>query len=573
MKITTDHIQCRIIAGVLKAHGVKEAVLSPGSRCAPLVLAINAEAEIRSTVIVDERAAAFFALGKALYSGQPVALVCTSGSALLNYAPAVAEAYYRGVPLIILSADRPVEWIDQLDSQTLRQYPALTQVVKHSYDLPSRCDDRMAIWYANRTVNDAMITACAEPCGPVHINVQLDAPLGNMIDGDDSCSEMEKRVIHCPNIVRRLPDEVIHDLTNIFVHSERVVLLGGCDRRSVRRDDAIARICAYESVISFAEPVANCYADITDIDRVFIPIDDKTLHSMTPDLVIVYGGAIVSGAVKQWLRSNTPVHTWRIGMESAELGSIDTYGGLTCRIDMPSEEFFAQLADRIDRSNAPIRSGYRNKWLEIAAKSRVTVDEYITRAPWCDMTAMVCMMRRLDNVGLLHLSNGTTVRYCQITPPATDTVDVECNRGVSGIDGSTSTAIGGATMNSDSLTLLITGDMSARYDIGALYLPDIPSSMRVIVLNNGGGNIFRSIPSTWHMPDLERCFVADSMSVSFKDIAENSGWKYMKVEDMRALEDGMRELTAKSDAPILMEVVTSGPVSADILTGLRRLSL
>lgn len=171
------------MVSLLEKHCVEEAVVSPGSRNAPLMMALSASGSIRCTVVIDERSAAFIALGKASVTGRPVVLVCTSGTALLNYAPAVAEAYYRKVPLIAVSADRPVEWIDQDDSQTLRQYEALANYVKGNYNIPADCSAPTRQWYANRMVNDALISATSGRQAPVHINVQLDAPLGVWRDG------------------------------------------------------------------------------------------------------------------------------------------------------------------------------------------------------------------------------------------------------------------------------------------------------------------------------------------------------------------------------------------------------
>ena len=179
--LTTDKESCRILVSLLEKHGVGEAVVSPGSRNAPLMMALNASRSIRCTVVIDERSAAFIALGKASVTARPVALVCTSGTALLNYAPAVAEGYYRKVPLIVVSADRPVEWIDQDDSQTLRQYEALANYVKGNYNIPAECNAGTQQWYVNRMVNDALISATSGRQAPVHINIQLDAPLSGMV--------------------------------------------------------------------------------------------------------------------------------------------------------------------------------------------------------------------------------------------------------------------------------------------------------------------------------------------------------------------------------------------------------
>lgn len=175
----TDKTFCRILFDVMLGKGVRDVVCSPGSRNAPLLIAAASREELHKHVVVDERSAAFMALGMACVSRRPVALVCTSGTALLNYAPAVAEAFYQSVPLIVLTADRPEQWIDQDDSQTLRQFEAFSNYVKKSYEIPSWGDeDRELQWYVNRIMNDAMIEATSRRQGPVHVNVRLGEPLG-----------------------------------------------------------------------------------------------------------------------------------------------------------------------------------------------------------------------------------------------------------------------------------------------------------------------------------------------------------------------------------------------------------
>ncbi|MDE7351068.1 MAG: 2-succinyl-5-enolpyruvyl-6-hydroxy-3-cyclohexene-1-carboxylic-acid synthase, partial [Muribaculaceae bacterium] len=186
--INTSNVYCRQIVELIRAHGVQTAYCSPGSRNAPLILAMEACGEIKKRVVIDERSAAFQAYGCALVERCPVALVCTSGTAVLDYAPAVAEAYYSGVPLIVVSADRPSEWIDQDDSQTIRQFGVLRNIVKGSYDVRAipegsgmEYTSRMR-WNINRTVNEAMLKALEGKPGPVHINVQLSDPLGEMLE-------------------------------------------------------------------------------------------------------------------------------------------------------------------------------------------------------------------------------------------------------------------------------------------------------------------------------------------------------------------------------------------------------
>ena len=164
--LTTDKEGIKILIEVLKEKGIRQVVLSPGSRNAPLLVAFAREKQIRHFVVLDERSAAFMALGMAQQSGVPVALVCTSGTAPLNYAPAIAEAYYQRLPLIVITADRPVEWIDQDDSQTIRQQAVFRNIVKASYQLPAELFHADEHWYANRLVNDALNTALKGRQGP-----------------------------------------------------------------------------------------------------------------------------------------------------------------------------------------------------------------------------------------------------------------------------------------------------------------------------------------------------------------------------------------------------------------------
>ena len=178
---TSAKISCQILVDLLVANNITNVVISPGSRNAPLVIAISRCEALNKHIVIDERSAAFVALGMAIETGTPTVLVCTSGTAVLNYSPAIAEAYYRRVPIIVVSADRPVEWIDQDDSQTLRQYEALANYVKRSYNIPDNINNDTSIWYVNRIINDAIMNATSGRLAPVHINMQFDEPLNGII--------------------------------------------------------------------------------------------------------------------------------------------------------------------------------------------------------------------------------------------------------------------------------------------------------------------------------------------------------------------------------------------------------
>ena len=236
--LTTDKEGIKILIEVLKEKGIRQVVLSPGSRNAPLLVAFAREKQIRHFVVLDERSAAFMALGMAQQSGVPVALVCTSGTAPLNYAPAIAEAYYQRLPLIVITADRPVEWIDQDDSQTIRQQAVFRNIVKASYQLPAELFHADEHWYANRLVNDALNTALKGRQGPVHLNI----PLRESLYGLRDYPEREVRTIECIDPAPSLSAGVMQRLVDIFDHCPKVMILAGFHRPDFRLREALHRL-------------------------------------------------------------------------------------------------------------------------------------------------------------------------------------------------------------------------------------------------------------------------------------------------------------------------------------------
>lgn len=288
-----------IAASLLSQHGIRHVVLSPGSRNAPLMLALQEEPELKLTDVIDERAAGFVALGLARQSRTPVALVCTSGTALLNYGPATAEAFYQGIPLIILSADRPMQWIDQDDSQTIRQVGALGNVVKGSFDIPDFTpDDAEMRWYASRTVNEAILLSTSRKPGPVHVNLQYNAPLVT-----------EEKLPFPPHTVQMLQGNNELDIATSRRLGERlrykkVLLVAGYLSPSDSMARILDRFHTLQNVAILPEALANLHLkELGGIDKILSGLDSATLQSLLPDVVITFGGALLSRKVKEWLRS------------------------------------------------------------------------------------------------------------------------------------------------------------------------------------------------------------------------------------------------------------------------------
>jgi 2-succinyl-5-enolpyruvyl-6-hydroxy-3-cyclohexene-1-carboxylate synthase len=558
----TNKSSAFIVTDLLQQHGINDVVISPGSRNAPLIVALHGAEKIHKHIVVDERAAAFMALGLASSLRRPVALVCTSGTALLNYAPAVAEAYYRGVGLIILSADRAMQWIDQDDSQTIRQYEALDHFTKGSFDIPDiSADDKEMLWYANRTVNQAILIAKDSKPGPVHINLQFNAPLTRQ----GTLPEMKQRCVSLVSGNRILDHEQIAQLATEFVDA-KVVICAGYMPPSTELSEAIERLISLPNVYLLAEKLANIHIEghSGGIDRVvpFISADDAV--ALKPDIVVTLGGALVSRKVKEWLRSFKDLRHWSI--DNSDLMT-DCFCHLSVKIKANPIDFFAQLYDAV--KDYQITSDYARQWQRSEAAAELLHQEYfrqIEQGECCsDLAAFKRMMELLPEDCNLHLSNGTSVRYSELTAPD-NLYSISCNRGTSGIEGSTATAVGSA-LGYDGTTLLITGDMSFRHDLGGLSLTQIPSRFKIVVMNNQGGDIFRFIATTSALEEREEYFACtDIMTPEIKRLAQAFDFNYYYIESIKELEKQFATFL-NDPCKAVMEINTSKAANADILRG------
>lgn len=562
--LDTDKTFCSILMDVMVRHGVKEVVCSPGSRNAPLLIAAAARKSLHCNVVVDERSAAFMALGIATVSRRPVALICTSGTALLNYGPAVAEAYYQSVPLIVVSADRPEQWIDQDDSQTLRQYEALANYVKKSYQLPSwGNDDRELQWYANRIANDAMIEATSRRRGPVHINVRLGDPLGCKVE----------RMMLSPRVIEMITADAISDIREIKnlakkVAESKVMLVAGFMPPDNRLHRSIEELEGLPNLMVMAETLSNLNVGRFDtvIDNVLTAYPEKELDVMAPDVVISVGGSLVSRKLKEYLRRNSPkCEHWSVGWSHT---TTDCFMSLTKRIEMDPALFLRKIAGIAKRYYAsPVRNdaeSYSRKWMEMRRRAVGAKNEAFEKrhkGEWCELSALKTIFYRIPADSNLFLSNGTAVRYAQILSESFPHASY-CNRGVSGIDGSVSTAIGGAKAYKR-MTVVVTGDMSMAYDVGSLALPDIPEATRIIVIDNRGGGIFRFIPTTSGLPEREE-FFCTRPHLPLPYLAEGYGWDYVEVADSPALTAALDSFFMPGKKKI-MRVVCDGEKSAELL--------
>lgn len=550
---STDKTSCIILVELLRAHGVENVVISPGSRNAPIIVALAACDDIKKTVVIDERSAGFIALGIASVTEKPVAIVCTSGTAVLNYAPAIAEAYYRNIPLVVISADRPIEWIDQDDSQTLRQYEALSHYVKCSYDIPVKCDNNTEKWYINRIINDALLSAKSQRKAPVHINIRLDDPLGNYC----SIQKHPLRLINKIEPDTYLPQNDIADLSRRINNSSKVLIVAGFLPPNSMLNYALSQIAKHTNIVVMCESIANLHSTdfISSIDRTLSVMNDFEKEQMCPDIVVTLGGALVSRFIKQYLRGQHIAEHWHIGVTD---NTIDCFQSLTTRINIAPEYFFNQLADTLIAK----KSNYACEWHAIAKHAKSLHNEYLKIIGWSDLKAFSIIMQNIPSTWNLQLSNGTSIRYAQLFS-SEQIRRSDCNRGVSGIDGCTSTAIG-ASIGYNGTTLLISGDMSAQYDIGAFACSSIPSNFKMVVLCNGGGGIFRFIKSTSHLKELEEYFTVNQ-PFPLCQIATGYGFSYYEAASEHDLENTLPSFITETSRPAILAIYTPAKESAEIL--------
>lgn len=549
----SDKENVLILVRLLIEKGIKRVVISPGSRNAPLIISLARRPELQHFVILDERSAAFFALGMAQRSGEPVVLVCTSGTALLNYAPAIAEAWYQRIPLLVLSADRPMEWIDQDDCQTIRQEGVFEKIVKFSCQLPAEIHDEEERWYTNRLINDALNYARQGRPGPVHINVPLREPLY----GRSSYFGKEERTIACIYSAPFLQKKEMVRLKAMAEAMPRVMILAGFTAPDSRLREAMVRLSKYKNIVVFTETLSNLPIErgISTIDRVLTTIGEEERVAYAPDLLISFGGSLISKHVKTFLRKYKPSVHWSIDLSEHPA---DTFQALTHVIRMDPADFFPVFSENLH----PIDSDYAWRWSQKKEKAIRRHTCFVQAAPWSDLKAFSLILPALPAGCCLQLANSTPVRYAQLFEYI-QVKRVDGNRGTSGIDGSISTAVGAACIGEE-LNVLICGDMSFLYDSNALWNKYITPRLKIIVMKNGGGGIFRFLPGSSEVEELEECFET-AQEVNIQGFAELHHFCYFQAMTEGELQKVLPVFWAESRQPAILAIETPHLQNAVIL--------
>ncbi len=559
-----DYQHINNIAEICAAHNVVDAILSPGSRNAPLIYSFVRQSKIATYSISDERSAAFIALGMSARSGNPVALVSTSGSAAYNYAPAIAEAYYQQVPLIVFTADRPPEWIDQLDGQTIRQQNIYGTHVKKSYQCPVDLTNKDAIWHFERIINEALILARDGIQGPVHINIPFREPF--YPDKKSSSAKRAPIIFTQLSKSSSLEQQDWVSLANDWRKHKKKLIIGGQMHHSPNELDAIGEFSNSKNIPVVGDVLSNLHGLTKNISLTDLFIGDQALETkkaLAPDLLITFGKSVISKNLKLFLRKYQPKAHWHI----QEDGYVpDTFQSLTKIIPVGIIDLLKSLKNI--GTKGP--QSYLNLWSSLQAKTAAFVPNFTRNQTYNEFSSLYAIFDNLPLACDIHLANSMPVRWANMygLSHTRQQVELFCNRGTSGIDGCTSTALGSA-LKSDKTTLLITGDMAFFYDRNAFWNKYIPDNLRIIVLNNHGGGIFDIIDGPSSEPEHEEYFLTHQ-PLSAKSLAEEYSIKYYHCTSVADLSQGLDKFWVRDGKAKILEIETDIATNTKTLKKLKR---
>lgn len=543
----SDKILSQTLVQLCLAKGIDHIVISPGSRNAPLTIGFGEHPDFKCFSVVDERSAAFFAMGLAQQLKKPVAVTCTSGSALLNYYPAIAEAYYSDIPLVVLSADRPADYIDIGDGQTIRQENIYEKHILYS----ANCKEGEEWQVHNETEINIALNSAIELNGPVHINIPFSEPLYNTVD-EPSVSPQ--------NVEPRSDYGVEKEDLSSFISTwnsskKKLILVGVLPPHSVEWR-FIEMLAQDKSVLVMTETTSNLNHPnfIAAIDQLIAPLNNTDFAQLQPDILMTFGGLVVSKKIKAFLRDFPPKHHWHIDRKKA----LDTYFVLDHHFRRDINDYFIDFLPK----TTSVASDYQNRWLQVKQHRIQRQRVYEQEIPYSDFKVYHHLFEKLPKNTQLQISNSAAIRYAQLFE-IDSSVEVFCNRGTSGIDGSTSTAVG-AAYGSKLPTLFVTGDLSFFYDSNALWNNYIPKNFKIVVINNEGGGIFR-ILSNKKDSKLFDTYFETKHSLTAKPLSELYGFAYMSISEESELEEKIEEFYALSNGPAILEIFTPSTVNDKIL--------
>ncbi|MEN2282751.1 2-succinyl-5-enolpyruvyl-6-hydroxy-3-cyclohexene-1-carboxylic-acid synthase [Algoriphagus sp. SE2] len=540
------------LVAICAKKGIKNVILSPGSRCAPITISFARHTQIHTRTISDERSAAFIALGMAQQLEEPVALVCTSGSAALNYYPAIAEAYFQQVPLLVLTSDRPKEWIDQYDGQTIFQEGVYGKHVKKSFQFPNFVGTPDDEWLANRISNEAINLAKEFPAGPVHINIPLKEPF-YPVDEEEIIFPEKPRIFNQAHSYSQLAEESFMKLKSRLESFNRILIIAGQQRPNNQIQETLTKLSTQKKVVVVTDTISNLQSDYS------INLHDHWLNSaeiwagLKPDLIISFGKSIISKSLKLFLR-NTDASHWLIQPDGK---AKDTFQNLTRILPTSPSYFLGWMMNNLTNQN----SEFYNSWHGLEQKIKDQLPEIIDSVGFGEYAALQTALEKTPISSKIHVANSMSVRYLNFLGKRDQ--EIICNRGTSGIDGSNSTAVG-CTFTTKELVTLVTGDLAFFYDRNAFWHNYTMPNLRIILLNNHAGGIFRIIDGPKNQPEFVEYFET-KQNLTAQHLATEYGFYYSKVVNKEELQASLKDFYSDSVHPKILEIETSSKINLELL--------
>lgn len=537
------------IPEICARHGVKNAIISPGSRNAPLTISFSNHPDIKCWSISDERSAAFVAMGMCQQTKAPTVLICTSGSAALNYAPGVSEAFFQNVPLIVLTADRPAEWVDQWDGQTVHQKNIFGTHVKFYAELPTQPKHDDEVWHYQRLVNEALLAAKSGSNGPVHLNIPFREPF--YPKPDELNQSIPIKVINRPKAKSALERDELEALINAWNDIEKKIILVGQQPLSPDMVEVLIRLTNEKEIPVLGDIISNIQGvenGILHSDLILGNSMNEERDDLLPELVVSFGKSLISKDLKLFLRGNPGLNHWHVANESVLK---DPFQSLTNSIQHDPIDFLKVLLEITSTASKT----YHRAW-QMAEDTACNYLRTIQSLEWSELKALSYVMNRLENPYNLHLANSMAVRYANFigTVSGNNNIEVYANRGTSGIDGSTSTAVGTA-LSSKCQNILITGDLAFFYDRNAFWHNYELPNLKVVLLNNNGGGIFRMIEGPTRFDQFYKTYFETDQQLNAHHLCNEFGFSYFPVNNEEELQNQLDNFLSAKNTSIL-EITT-----------------
>jgi 2-succinyl-5-enolpyruvyl-6-hydroxy-3-cyclohexene-1-carboxylate synthase len=540
------------LVDILSQMGVEEAVICPGSRNAPLMLALTRHPKIHCYSISDERSAGFFGLGLVLASKKPVILCCTSGSAGLNFAPAVVEAFFQELPLLVFTADRPAEWIGQWDGQTIYQKELYGKHVKQFIDFPTD-SLKKANYYVDLGMG-AYQQACAEPKGPVHFNIPISEPF---YPSQGESLPLSSLPILSENDFMRLDKDtsvIPIDLSTYFdAKKAKSILITVGQRPFNELENNYFNQLALLGIPVIGDATANL-PTACQCDHDLVLANEELWPAFKPDLHIHFGKSFVSKRIKQFLRREKPTNSFLI--HPNPIGRPDPFQSLTDVIPMDTLQFLQECTWPGQQTNP---------WKPLAQKVASVQATFFKQSNFTELHIYNDLINQIESINgaEVHIANSLAIRYVNWTTAYFSQTEVFSNRGTSGIDGCLSTAVG-ASQKTSKISITILGDVAFHYDKNSLWNQYVPNNLRIIVFNNGGGGIFRNLEGAKELPELNE-FMETQQNFTAKNTCLDAGLNYYSAKNFEEWNVISEQFFKPGQKGALVEIFTNSIENADEL--------